>query len=68
MPAVGIELLEVELGALEWAHDILWYLNDNEVLDSRKGVRKVRYQAARYVVVNGVLYRRGYNTTLLRCI
>lgn len=66
--AIGIKLLEIKSGVLEWALDILQYQNTNKVLDDRQRARKIRYQAARYTVVDGVLYRRGYNAPLLRCI
>lgn len=56
-----VELLEVGSGVPEWAQDIWWYLNDNEVPNSRERVRKTRYQAVRYTIVEGMLYRRGYN-------
>lgn len=55
-------MLEIGPRAPKWAADILKYLNTNKVLDGRQKLRKVKYQEARYTIVDDVLYRRGYNT------
>ena len=34
----------------------------------RNKARTLQRQAARYILVNGVLYRRGYFMPLLRCV
>lgn len=49
------------------AIDIIRYLDVNEVFDDR-GAKEVRNQVARYTIVDGILYRRGYSIPLLRCI
>ncbi|KAF5442795.1 hypothetical protein F2P56_035417 [Juglans regia] len=54
--------------ASDWARDILKYLDANEVLDDRQEARKIRNRAARYTLIEGILYRRGHSNPLLRCI
>ncbi|KAG6644829.1 hypothetical protein CIPAW_08G079900 [Carya illinoinensis] len=53
-----------------WAggEDIWRYLNDNEVPDNKEIARKTRYQATRYTIVDEMLYRKGVQCPLLRCI
>ena len=36
--------------------------------DDRKDARNIVYQAPRYVIVDGTLYRRGHSLPLLRCV
>lgn len=67
-PAVGIEVVEVEPRALEWALDIIRYLDPNEVPNNMWEAKKISNRVARYTIVDGVLYRKGYSTPLLRCI
>ncbi|XP_041011349.1 uncharacterized protein LOC121255135 [Juglans microcarpa x Juglans regia] len=55
-------------GAPEWALDIVKYIDANEVPNDRCEARKIRNKASSYTLVEGVLYRRGYSTPLLRCI
>lgn len=65
---MGIEATEIGPGVPEWASNILKYLDANEVPGDRWVAKKIRNQVARYTMVDGVLYRRGYSMLLLRCI
>ncbi|XP_041026908.1 uncharacterized protein LOC121267101 [Juglans microcarpa x Juglans regia] len=68
VPAVGIEVMQIQPGAPDWARDILKYLDSSELLEDRQEAQKVRSQAARYTLIEGVLYRRGDAMPPLRCI
>lgn len=59
--------MDISLGAPEWALNIIKYLDTNEVHDD-KYAKKIRNQAARYTIVDRILYQTGYSTPLLRCI
>ena len=51
-----------------WMTPIIAYLEQETLPDGRNEARKIMRQAARYTMVDGVLYRRGYSLPLLRCI
>lgn len=52
----------------EWALDVIKYLQDEELPSEKIQSHKVRLQSARYMMVDGVLYRRGYSYPLLKCL
>lgn len=53
IPAVGIEVVEVKLRALEWTLDIIRYIDVNEVPNDKWEDKKIRSRAARYTLVEG---------------
>ncbi|XP_030487215.2 uncharacterized protein LOC115704137 [Cannabis sativa] len=44
------------------------YLNTEELPDNSNEARKMRRKAARYIIVEGVMYRGGFSMPLLRCV
>lgn len=54
----------------EWYSHIMRYLSDGTFLDSANKNTRVRVYklVARYIILSNVLYRRGYNGLLLRCL
>lgn len=66
VPVVGIEVLKIRAGALEWALDVIKYLDANKLPDEKWEVRKVKNWAAGFIMIDGILYRRDYSTTFLR--
>lgn len=59
-PTVGAKISEVRPGAPEWATEIIRYLDANNL--------PVEKWEERNTLVDGVLYRWGYSTPLLRCL
>nr|KYP52767.1 Gypsy retrotransposon integrase-like protein 1 [Cajanus cajan] len=51
-----------------WIADIMNYIELGKQPTEPSAAKKLRAQAARYSVVNGELYRRGFSTPLLKCI
>ena len=51
-----------------WMTPILEYLVEGKLPEGRNDARRVLYQAPRYTLVEGVLYRRGHSLPLLRCV
>ena len=51
-----------------WFAPIVRYLNDGTLPLDKKDARKLTYKAAQYTLVDGVLYKRGFTTPLLRCV
>ncbi|XP_024046441.1 uncharacterized protein LOC112100831 [Citrus clementina] len=66
--------IEQNLGVLRieqkcsWMDPIISYLRDGVLPPDKLRARKVRAQASRYTMIDGVLYRRGYTLPFLRCL
>jgi hypothetical protein len=52
----------------EWASDVIRYLRIGGPPSHKEQAHKVRLQAARYTMVDDMLYRRGYSHPLLKCL
>ena len=46
---------------------IFKYLTEGKIPENKSEVRRIKYQANRYTVLNGKLYRWGYAMPYLRC-
>ena len=51
-----------------WMTPISEYLKNGSLPENRAEVVKVRAQAARYSLINGLLYRQSFSGPYLRCI
>ncbi|XP_074359640.1 uncharacterized protein LOC141699685 [Apium graveolens] len=51
-----------------WMTPILAYIRKGILPEDKFMARRLRYQAARYVIYDEVLYKRGFNQPLLRCV
>jgi len=65
-----LEMMEVEERSTnpEWAADVVQYLRNRSLPDDNLLSRKVKIHSARYVLIGGVLYRKGYTEPLLKCL
>ncbi|XP_074363097.1 uncharacterized protein LOC141703474 [Apium graveolens] len=64
-----IEVMQVDETPEEtWMMPLLAYISKGTLPKDKFKARRLRYQAARYVVYDKVLYNRGFNQSLLRCI
>jgi hypothetical protein len=52
----------------EWAKDVFVHLKEGKLLEDKKEARKIRMQSARYTLIGGILYRRGYMLPVLNCL
>ena len=66
----SIDLLEVLQVQSEgnWMTPIISYLKDGSLLEGKDEARKLRVRLARYVLLNEVLYKRGFSQPYLRCL
>ena len=66
----SIDLLEVLQVQSEgnWMTSIISYLKDGSLLEGKDEARKLRVRLARYVLLNEVLYKRGFSQPYLRCL
>ena len=51
-----------------WTKPIISYLKDDELPDRKEAARKLKVQAACYVLIKGILYKRGFSQPYLRCL
>ena len=51
-----------------WMAPIVSYLKDGKLLKGKDEARKLRLRAARYVLMDEVLYKRGFSQPYLRCL
>ena len=51
-----------------WMTPIVSYLKDGKLPEGKDEARKLRVRAARYVLIDEVLYKRGFSQPYLRCL
>ena len=51
-----------------WTNPILSFLRDGRLPQNPEEARKIQKRAARFMVLNDELYKRGYSQPYLRCI
>ncbi|XP_074373613.1 uncharacterized protein LOC141713954 [Apium graveolens] len=67
VPEHEVGSLGDDLG-LTWMTHILAYIKEDSLPDEKNEARRIRYKASRYMIYDGVLYRRGFSVPLLKCI
>ncbi|XP_074378164.1 uncharacterized protein LOC141719685 [Apium graveolens] len=67
VPEHEVGSLSDDLGST-WMTPILAYIKEGSLLDEKNESRRIRYKATRYVIYDGILYRRGFGVPLLKCI
>ena len=51
-----------------WINLIFEFLKERKTPEDKNKARWIKYQANRYMILNGKLYRRGYAMPYLRCL
>ena len=51
-----------------WMTPIVIYLKDERLLDDKDETRKLRIKVAKYVLIDKVVYKRGFFQPYLRCL
>ncbi|KAH9703019.1 BED-type domain-containing protein [Citrus sinensis] len=62
-----VEVMRVSTGE-SWMDPIRAYVCDGVLPEDKRQARKLKCQAARYTLLDGVLYRREFTLPLLRCL
>ncbi|XP_024026071.1 uncharacterized protein K02A2.6-like [Morus notabilis] len=62
-----VKALIVRVGE-SWMTPLIQYLMDAQLPNDKDEARRIRDRAARYLLYDGLLYRRGYSTLLQRCL
>ena len=55
-------------GVSNWTTPIVSYLKDRLLPEDKEEVRKLRMKATKFVLMNEVLYKRGFFQPYLRCL
>ncbi|XP_065636337.1 uncharacterized protein LOC136070380 [Quercus suber] len=68
MPSVDIpKILQVE-DRENWMAPIVSYLKDGRLPEEKDEARKLRVRAARYILMDKILYKRDFSQPYLRCL
>ena len=68
MPSIDIPEVQQIGGEENWMTPIVLYLKDRRLLKDKNEARKLRIKAAKYVLIDEVLYRQGFSQPYLRCL
>ena len=52
----------------DWITPLVSYLKNGVLLDRKEAVRKLKVQAARFILIKDDLYKRGFSRPYLRCL
>ena len=68
IPSIDLpEVLQVQ-NEVNWMTLIISYLKDGSLSEGKDEARRLRVRSARYVLLNDVLYKRGFSQPYLRCL
>ena len=68
MPSIDLpEMLHIE-GEENWMTPIVSYLKDGKLPAGKDEARKLRVKSARYILIDEVLYKRGFSQHYLRSL
>lgn len=63
------EVMEIEFPVEDsWMTPIYSYLDRGDLPPDQNETRKLKYRAAKYVIYDRILYMRGFNQPLLKCV
>ncbi|XP_030930774.1 uncharacterized protein LOC115956584 [Quercus lobata] len=68
VPSIDAQEVQQVDNKENWMTPIISYLKDGRLPEEKDEARKVRVRSARYVLMNGVLYKRGFSQPYLRCL
>ena len=63
----SVDVQEVDSGN-NWTTQLVSYLKNGMLSDGKEAARKLKVQAARFVLIKDVLYKRGFSHPYLRCL
>ena len=68
MPGINLpEMLHIE-GEENWMTPIVSFLKDGRLPEGKDEARKLRVKSARYILMDEVLYKRGFSQPYLMCL
>ena len=68
LPSIDFPKVHQIEGEENWMTPIVSYLKDGKLPEGKDEARKLRVISVRYVLMNEVLYKRGFSQPYLRCL
>ena len=68
MPSIDVPEVQQVDSKENWMTPIISYLKDGRLPKEKDEARKLRVRSVRYVLMNEVLYKRGFSQPYLRCL
>ena len=68
MPSIDFPKVQQIENKGNWMTPIVTYLKDRRLPEEKDKAKKVRVKSARYVLMDKVLYKRGFSQPYLRCL
>ena len=68
VPSINLPEVQQIKNEENWMTPIVSYLKDGKLPEGKDEARKLRVRAARYVLMDEVLYKRGFSQPYLRCL
>ena len=68
MPSIDLPEVQQIGGEENWMTPIIDYLKEEKLPQGRDEAHKLRIKSARYVLMDEVLYKRGFSQPYLRCL
>ena len=68
LPSIDFPEVQQIEGEENWITPIISYLKDGKLLERKDEAKKLRVRSARYLLMDEVLYKRGFSQPYLRCL
>ena len=68
MPSIDLPEVQQIEGEENWMTPIISYLKEGKLPEGRDETRKLRIKSAKYILMDEVLYKRGFSQPYLRCL
>ena len=68
MPSIDLPEVQQIRGEENWITLIVNYLKEGKLLEGRDEARKLRIKSAKYILMDEVLYKKGFSQPYLRCL
>ena len=68
MPSIDLPKVQQIEGKENWMTPIVTYLKEGRLQERKDEARKLRFKSAKYVLIDEVLYKKGFSQLYLRCL
>ncbi|XP_041011393.1 uncharacterized protein LOC121255183 [Juglans microcarpa x Juglans regia] len=67
IPAIGLQVNQMGTIESKWAKEIVKYIDTKKFPKEKEKAKKIKRRAARLIRIEGILYKKGFATPILRC-